>query len=119
MHDFDHEVASYSLEMPIWTWDLLSNNKVANMTLGKGSVLEDHLEAMKEMEKSLAEFRVNFNELEEINHEMQEAMVFENQHTSYSMEVSRCDVFFSWDISFRIIIFCFKLIYFIKIVIFY
>ena len=65
------------------------------MTLGKGSVLEDHLEAMKEMEKSLAEFRVNFNELEEINHEMQEAMVFENQHTSYSMEVSRCDVFFS------------------------
>ena len=52
----------------------------------KGS-LEDHLNKLRSIEKEVSEFSPNIKELDNYNQAMQEAMVFDNPHTPYTMEV--------------------------------
>jgi len=62
-------------------------DKVASLGLQKGS-LEDHLKTLHQLESEVAEYRPNVDELEKYNQEVQEALVFDNPHTTYTMEVS-------------------------------
>lgn len=64
-------------------------DKVASLGLQKGT-LEDHLKLLHSLETEVAEYRPNVDELERYNQEVQEALVFDNPHTPYTMEVSVC-----------------------------
>lgn len=67
-----------------WTEQQLDT--VTNMGLQKGS-LEDHLAKLRTLEQEVAQYRQNFDQLEVYNQEVQEAMIYENKHSSYTMEV--------------------------------
>jgi len=49
--------------------------------------LEEHLGRLKGIDKEVLAFRASFDELERYNHDIQEAMIFDNRHTPYTMEV--------------------------------
>ena len=59
---------------------------VASIGMQKGK-LEDHLGRLKGIDKEVFAFRSSFDELERYNHDIQEAMIFDNRHTPYTMEV--------------------------------
>jgi actinin alpha len=61
---------------------------VASVGVQKGS-LEDHLSKLRQVENEVNAYRPNIAELERINEEVQEAMIFENTHTPYTMETLR------------------------------
>jgi actinin alpha len=61
---------------------------VASVGVQKGS-LEDHLNKLKGLEKEVMGYKNNIDELERYNEEVQEAMIFENRHTVYTMETLR------------------------------
>jgi len=62
-------------------------DQVASLGLQKGS-LEDHLKILQSLDNEAAEYQPHVKELEKYNHEVQEALVFDNPHTPYTMEVS-------------------------------
>lgn len=51
--------------------------------------LEQQLAKLRSLEQSLSQFKPQIDELENINKEIQEAMIFENRHTAYTMETIR------------------------------
>ena len=51
--------------------------------------LEDHLNKLRGLEKEVNAFKINVDELERYNQDVQEAMIFENRHTPYTMETLR------------------------------
>lgn len=59
---------------------------VASLGLQKGS-LEDHLNKLRALEVEVNEFLPKMEELERYNEDVQKAMIFENKHTQYTMEV--------------------------------
>lgn len=63
-------------------------DSVSNIFGCKGS-LEDHLQKLKNIEKEIHIFEKNIDELEIHNKAMQEAMVFDNSYTAYTMETLR------------------------------
>ena len=44
---------------------------------------------MRGIEKEVTSFKTNMDELERINQDVQEAMIFENRHSPYNMETLR------------------------------
>ena len=67
---------------------------VSSMGLRKGT-LEDHLAELRSLESDVSAYRPHIDELEHVNQEVQEAMIFENRHTPYTMEVSRARLSFN------------------------
>jgi len=63
-------------------------DKVATLGLQSGS-LEDQLKTLESLDSEVAGYRPNLDELEKYNQEVQEALVFDNPHTPYTMEVGR------------------------------
>lgn len=61
---------------------------VANIGMQKGK-LEDHLNKLKNIEKEVLAYRSNVDELERYNNDIQEALIYENKHTPYTMETLR------------------------------
>jgi len=61
---------------------------VASVGVTKGK-LEEHLNKLRGIEREVNAFRPNVDELERYNEEVQEAMIFENRHTPYTMETLR------------------------------
>jgi len=59
---------------------------VASFGLQKGS-LEDHLKTLHSLDDEVAGYRPHLDELERYNQEVRDALVFDNPHTSYTMEV--------------------------------
>ncbi|XP_067939162.1 alpha-actinin-like isoform X1 [Watersipora subatra] len=51
--------------------------------------LEQQLAKLKQYEENVQSYKPNLEELEILNQEVQEAMIFENRHTSYTMETLR------------------------------
>ena len=51
--------------------------------------LEQQLAKLRGMEQALGAYKSHIDELENINKEIQEAMIFENSHTGYTMETIR------------------------------
>jgi actinin alpha len=51
--------------------------------------LEQQLAKLKQYDASVQMYKPNIDELEHLNQEVQEAMIFENRHTSYTMETLR------------------------------
>jgi actinin alpha len=61
---------------------------VASVGMQKGK-LEDLLQRLRAIEREVNAFRVTFDELERYNHDIQEAMIYDNRHTPYTMETLR------------------------------
>lgn len=59
--------------------------------------LEQQLAKLKQYEQNVQSYKPNLEDMEHLNQEVQEAMIFENRHTSYTMEVcllvnSKCSI---------------------------
>ncbi|ESO12433.1 hypothetical protein HELRODRAFT_93275 [Helobdella robusta] len=61
---------------------------VTSVALQKGK-LEDHLNKLKNFEKEVYAYRSNIDELERYNNDIQEALIYDNKHTPYTMETLR------------------------------
>ena len=61
---------------------------VATASMQRGK-LEDNLSRLYALDKEVAAFRPNMDELERYNQDIHEAMIFDNRHTPYTMEVGR------------------------------
>lgn len=61
---------------------------IASVSMQKGK-LEDQLSRLHGIEKEVYGFRPSFDELERYNHDIQEAMIYDNRHTPYTMETLR------------------------------
>jgi len=59
---------------------------VATVSMQRGK-LEDNLSRLYALDKEIAAFRPNMDELERYNQDIHEAMIFDNRHTPYTMEV--------------------------------
>ncbi|XP_013778077.1 alpha-actinin-like [Limulus polyphemus] len=57
--------------------------------MGMQGTLEDQLNKLKQMEQTVVQYRSHIDELEKFNQEVQEAMIYENRYTQYSMETLR------------------------------
>jgi actinin alpha len=62
--------------------------KVNSLHLEHGA-LEESLANLKRVERDVMEYKAHLDELEMFNQSLQEAMVFENEHTKYTMETIR------------------------------
>lgn len=69
-------------------WIEKQHDQISNITMNMQG-LESQLQKLRTMEQALAQFKPNIDELENINKEIQEAMIFENRHTGYTMETVR------------------------------
>jgi actinin alpha len=69
-------------------WIERQHDQIANATMNMQG-LEQQLHKLKLMEQALVGFKPNIDELENINKDIQEALIFENRHTSYTMETIR------------------------------
>lgn len=69
-------------------WIEKQHDQISNITMNMQG-LEQQLQKLRAMEQSLGAYKPNIDELENINKEIQEAMVFENRHTGYTMETIR------------------------------
>jgi actinin alpha 1/4 len=72
----------------IGPWIERSHDTIAQVTLNTQG-LGQQLQKLKTIEQSLAQYKPSIDELENINKDIQEAMIFENRHTAYTMETIR------------------------------
>lgn len=57
--------------------------------MGMQGTLEDQLAKLHQYEQAVVAHKPHQDELEKINQEIQEAMIFENRYTQYTMETLR------------------------------
>ncbi|XP_038075922.1 alpha-actinin-4-like isoform X2 [Patiria miniata] len=62
--------------------------KVNNLHMERGA-LEEHLASLQRIERDVVDYKAHMDELEMYNQSVQEAMIFENEHTKYTMETIR------------------------------
>lgn len=70
-------------------WIEHQHDQIAGVAVNMQGSLEQQLQRMRTMEQGLGQYKPNIDELENINKEIQEAMIFENRHTGYTMETIR------------------------------
>lgn len=73
----------------VGAWIQSKHSLVTELTMNSRGTLEDQLGDLKRLSDEIANYRPHINELETINASVQEAMIFENPHTRFSMEVIR------------------------------
>ncbi|KAL1448731.1 hypothetical protein MTO96_028167 [Rhipicephalus appendiculatus] len=62
---------------------------VAALGMGMQGSLEEQLKRLQQYEQAAAQYRPHLEELERTHQEVQEAMIFENRYTQYTMETLR------------------------------
>ncbi|XP_045187151.1 alpha-actinin, sarcomeric-like isoform X1 [Mercenaria mercenaria] len=70
-------------------WIETQLDAVASITIQMKASLEDQLNKLHQYEKSVQQYKPHMDDLETINQEVQEAMIFENRYTHYTMETLR------------------------------
>ncbi|GFS72140.1 alpha-actinin [Trichonephila clavipes] len=70
-------------------WIERQMDSVAAIGMGMQGSLEDQLNKLKQFEVSVVQYRPHMDELEKCHQEIQEAMIFENRYTQYTMETLR------------------------------
>lgn len=70
-------------------WIETQLDAVASITIQLKASLEDQLNKLHHYEKSVQQYKPHMDDLETINQEVQEAMIFENRYTHYTMETLR------------------------------
>lgn len=70
-------------------WVTQRSKALVNIGMNASGTLENQLKELQTLNEEIHGFKNHFMELDKINHAVQEAMIFENPHTPYSMEVLR------------------------------
>merc|ERR1719317_636062 len=70
-------------------WVETQLDAVASIGVAMRSSLEDQLKKLQAFDKATVAYKPNIDELERYNQEVQEAMIFENRYTQYTMETLR------------------------------
>ncbi|CAL1268708.1 unnamed protein product [Larinioides sclopetarius] len=70
-------------------WIERQMDSVTAIGMGMQGSLEDQLNKLKQFEVSVVQYRPHMDELEKCHQEIQEAMIFENRYTQYTMETLR------------------------------
>lgn len=70
-------------------WIETQLDAVASITIQMKGSLEDQLNKLHQYEKTVQQYKPHMDDLETINQEVQEAMIFENRYTHYTMETLR------------------------------
>lgn len=73
----------------VGTWIQQTSSTLIDISIAGQGTLEDQLKMLKEREQDISNYKPNIDGLEHINQLVQEAMIFENPHTSYTMEALR------------------------------
>jgi len=70
-------------------WVNQRSKRLVDIGMNASGTLENQLKELQSLNEEIHGFKDHFMELDKINHDVQEAMIFENPHTPYSMEVLR------------------------------
>lgn len=73
----------------IGKWINERTQKMADIGLSARGTLENQLEELKALNDEINNFKTSVEELNNVNTVVQEAMIFENLHTPYTMEIIR------------------------------
>lgn len=63
--------------------------EIGRISIEMNGTLEDQLTNLKEYQKSIISYTPEINKLEGYHQHIQEALIFDNQYTSYTMEVTQ------------------------------
>nr|L7UZ85.1 RecName: Full=Alpha-actinin; AltName: Full=F-actin cross-linking protein; AltName: Allergen=Der f 24 [Dermatophagoides farinae]AGC56214.1 alpha-actinin [Dermatophagoides farinae] len=70
-------------------WIERQMDAVTAIGMGMQGTLEDQLQRLHEYDQAVVQYRPHVDDLEKIHQEVQEAMIFENRYTQYTMETLR------------------------------
>lgn len=70
-------------------WIKSLEERLRSIALTMEGPLEEQLLAVQELERDVANYKPQMDELEVVHQDVQEAMIFENPHTEYTMEALR------------------------------
>lgn len=66
---------------------LLTFQEIGRISIEMNGTLEDQLNHLKQYEQSIVDYKPNIDLLEQQHQLIQEALIFDNKHTNYTMEV--------------------------------
>lgn len=66
---------------------LSSVQEIGRISIEMNGTLEDQLSHLKQYERSIVDYKPNLDLLEQQHQLIQEALIFDNKHTNYTMEV--------------------------------
>lgn len=61
--------------------------EIGRISIEMNGTLEDQLSHLKRYERSIVDYKPNLDLLEQQHQLIQEALIFDNKHTNYTMEV--------------------------------
>lgn len=64
-----------------------SIQEIGRISIEMNGTLEDQLSHLKQYERSIVDYKPNLDLLEQQHQLIQEALIFDNKHTNYTMEV--------------------------------
>lgn len=67
---------------------LLSTQEIGRISIEMHGTLEDQLHHLRQYEKSIVNYKPKIDQLEGDHQLIQEALIFDNKHTNYTMEVN-------------------------------
>jgi len=70
-------------------WIERQSDAIASIPLQMQGTLEQQLQRLKQYQAAVVSYKPNMDELEKHNQEIQEAMIFDNRYTPYTMETLR------------------------------
>ncbi|KAJ7373413.1 hypothetical protein OS493_013006 [Desmophyllum pertusum] len=70
-------------------WIKENEEKLRSIALKMQGPLEEQLKAVQALEREVASYKPQMDELELVHQDVQEALIFENPHTEYTMEALR------------------------------
>ncbi|XP_027038747.1 alpha-actinin-like [Pocillopora damicornis] len=73
----------------IGPWIKRNEEELRSITLTSNGPLEEQLQAIQALERDVTSHKPQMDELELVNQDVQEALIFENPHTEYTMEALR------------------------------
>ncbi|KAJ7412841.1 hypothetical protein WISP_94381 [Willisornis vidua] len=71
---------------PVPAWNSLFSQEIGRISIEMNGTLEDQLSHLKEYEENIVEYKPNLELLEQQHQLVQEALIFDNQHSNYTME---------------------------------
>lgn len=69
------------------SWGLSSVQEIGRISIEMNGTLEDQLSHLKQYERSIVDYKPSLDLLEQQHQLIQEALIFDNKHTNYTMEV--------------------------------
>lgn len=83
------ELVTLLLACPILTWPCWGcfPQEIGRISIEMNGTLEDQLNHLKQYEQSIVDYKPNIDLLEQQHQLIQEALIFDNKHTNYTMEV--------------------------------